>query len=361
MNNTSTKKTIVLTLTNRCNLCCTYCYEELKDNRSMSFEIAKAILEKEFSASVNEELQIDFHGGEPLYCFEQIKQLCEWTFSEKRHCKYIFFIGTNGTLLTPSMKEWLIKHKERVWVGLSLDGTKQMHNINRSNSYDLIDLAFFTTHWPHQTIKMTVSKETLPNVAQGVIFAHEKGFEVSFNLAYGIEWTEDMLDIYDHQMDILVEYYKMHPYIKRAVNFDKKLIAVFSEAPIERHCGAGKYMKAYDTEGNEYPCHMFSANTLESARWKEIANSDFADEKIFEDEECAMCPIYRLCPTCYGMNFMERNNIGKRDKRLCGFNKINTKTICKLRYNDLIDKPNDAITEDEYAELKAVQYLFGKL
>ncbi|MEG1708196.1 MAG: radical SAM protein [Acinetobacter sp.] len=355
------KRTVVLTLTNKCNLHCIYCYEGLKDNHSMSFETAKAILDKEFALNENKELQIDFHGGEPLYCFDMIKQLCEWSLSQKRNCKYIFFIGTNGTLLTPTMKKWFVEHKDRVWLGLSLDGTKQMHNINRSNSFDSIDIDFFTTHWPKQSIKMTLSKQTLPDVAKGVIFAHEKGFEVSFNLAYGIAWTDDMLDIYEKQLDILVAYYKAHPALKIAANFDKKLVTVFSQDPLERHCGAGKYMKAYDTYGKEYPCHMFASNTLENNRWAEIANSDFDDETIFEDEECHLCPIYRLCPTCYGMNFIERNNIGKRDKRLCGFNKINTKAICKLRYNNLIDKPNSEITAEEYAELKAVKYLFGQL
>ena len=61
------------------------------------------------------------------------------------------------------------------------------------------------------------------------------------------------------------------------------------------------------------------------------------------------------------MNFVERNNIGNRDKRLCEFNKINIQTICQLRYHDLIDKRVEDFTEAEYAEMKAVQFLYDKL
>lgn len=357
----SIKRTVVLTLTNCCNLHCSYCYEGMKNNRSMSFETARRILEQKFAANTGNELQIDFHGGEPLYCFDIIRQICEWAFSEKRYCKYIFFVGTNGTLLTRSMKQWFIDHKDRVWLGLSLDGNKWMHDVNRSNSFDNIDLSFFSQNWPGQPIKMTISKETLPYVADGVIFAHESGFEVSFNLAYGIEWSDDLLPVYQSQMDRLVTYYISHPQIKRASNFEKKLVSVFSDAPLERHCGAGKYMEAYDTEGVKYPCHMFSSNTLETKKWQTIADADFADEAIYEDAACGECSIRRLCPTCYGMNFIERGNIRNRDKRLCGFNKINTLSICNLRYHELIDKPVSDFSEDEYAELKAIQYLYNKL
>lgn len=34
------------------------------------------------------------------------------------------------------------ENKERFIVGLSLDGTREMHNRNRSNSYDKIDIPF---------------------------------------------------------------------------------------------------------------------------------------------------------------------------------------------------------------------------
>ena len=86
------------------------------------------------------------------------------------------------------MKEWLKDHADVLQVGLSLDGTKEMHNINRCGSFDKIDLEFFKTVYPEESVKMTISKQTLGDIAEGVIFAQDLGYEVSCNLAYGIDW-----------------------------------------------------------------------------------------------------------------------------------------------------------------------------
>lgn len=52
-----------------------------------------------------------------------------------------------------------------------------MHNVNRSNSYDDIDLDFFLEMYPEQDVKMTVSRETLPHLAEGVIELHQKDLQ----------------------------------------------------------------------------------------------------------------------------------------------------------------------------------------
>ena len=77
-----------------------------------------------------------------------------------------------------------------------------MHNINRSNSYDDIDLDFFLEMYPAQDVKMTISKDTLPNLAEGVIELHHKGFLVSCNLAYQIDWSaEENVEILNRELN----------------------------------------------------------------------------------------------------------------------------------------------------------------
>ena len=70
--------------------------------------------------------------------FSMIKEIVTWfktCYWEKR---FIFFITTNGTILTDEMKTWLIDNKKWVKVGLSLDGTRTAHNLSRDNSYDQV-------------------------------------------------------------------------------------------------------------------------------------------------------------------------------------------------------------------------------
>ena len=55
------KKTITLFLTHKCNLNCVYCYEKYKNDATMSFELAKNIIDEEFQKSEGYDyIEIDF-------------------------------------------------------------------------------------------------------------------------------------------------------------------------------------------------------------------------------------------------------------------------------------------------------------
>ena len=182
-------KNITLVLTHRCNLDCVYCYEHHKNSSVMSAELAKSIVDKELTMNDGVSMvEFDFFGGEPLLEFDTVKEVVEYTIKKEYDKDYIFFITTNGVLLDDERKKWLKEHTDALQIGLSLDGTKEMHDINRNRSFDKIDLDFFRDTYPEESVKMTVSKETLPKLAEGVMFCHDKGFDVSCNLAYGIDW-----------------------------------------------------------------------------------------------------------------------------------------------------------------------------
>ena len=66
-------------------------------------------------------------------------------------------------------------------------------------------------------VKMTISRETLPTMAEGVIYAHKRGFEVSCNLAYGIDWSDpDNVAILDRELHKLIDFYIANPQITPA-------------------------------------------------------------------------------------------------------------------------------------------------
>ena len=67
------------------------------------------------------------------------------------------------------MKEWLKQHKQYMVLGASYDGTSKMQSKNRGTDRYDIDLDFFHELWPAQTFQMTISKETLPFLADGVL------------------------------------------------------------------------------------------------------------------------------------------------------------------------------------------------
>jgi len=117
---TFNRKTILLMLTYACNLNCVYCYEKDKrTGKTMAFKTARKVIQEAFieNATVCEEIEIDFMGGEPLLEFDRIKEISEWMWSQNWSKPYILYATTNGTLLNEEMKKWFSEHKERIVLG----------------------------------------------------------------------------------------------------------------------------------------------------------------------------------------------------------------------------------------------------
>ena len=327
-------KNITLVLTHQCNLDCVYCYEHHKNSCTMSAELAKEIVDRELTMNDGVEMvEFDFFGGEPLLEFETVREVVEYTTAREYDKDYIFFITTNGVLLDEEMKEWLKAHTDALQIGLTLDGTREMHNENRSGSFDDIDLAFFRDTYPEESVKMTISLGTLPRLAEGVIFCHKAGFDVSCNLAYGIDWeSEENRAIFSEQLMKLIEFYLANPEYKPCAILDVNRIKSIAgqEDRSYRLCGAGYAMRAYDCDGTCYPCQYFlpicvGDEKAEKSLTLDFSNFSLADNQV--DEKCKKCFIRNACPTCYGNNYATTGDIYKRDMRICKMNIIQFQAI----------------------------------
>lgn len=324
----------------------------------MSFETAKRIIDKELTKQDGyEEVIIELFGGEPFLEFELIKKIHNYIFQNKWNKKVLCFTTTNGTVVHNEIKEWLEKNKKTMWVALSLDGTKEMHDINRCNSFDKIDIDFFKETWEGQTCKMTVSKETLPKLAEGIIYLQEKGFPLTTTMAQGIKWDEeDNLKILQQQVQILVEYYLKNIDKKICDFLDIKLgmIELRKDEKV-KWCGTGEQMIAYDVNGNYYPCQAFAPQTLgkEAEKFKNTTVEKFKDG--FEDEMCKDCIVYPVCRTCYGANYLLFKDYKKRDKAICEFNKVCILASAYIKYHRYMQKGIENLSYDEILELRAIK------
>ncbi len=107
--------TLVLRLTNRCNLACGYCYagsgpagEDLPSGRQRPW----------LWPARRGALRIQFTGGEPLLRWDTAAKVLDFGRASGR--RFHAAIQTNGTLLTPALCREL--RARRVAVGVSLDG-----------------------------------------------------------------------------------------------------------------------------------------------------------------------------------------------------------------------------------------------
>lgn len=332
---------ITLAVTESCNLRCSYCYEDFKTARNMTRETARGIIDKEFGALDNDEaICLDFFGGEPFVNFELIEFVTDYIESKYSNCSYILFATTNGTLVHGTIQEWLKGHENFV-CGLSLDGTKEMHDLNRDNSYDRIDVDFFARQYPHQEIKMTVSEKTLPNLSSGIIFCHEKGFIISANLAFGIDWDDvNNIEILDRELHVLIDYYLNNPNIKPCsmLNFDISPAAItLNEGYTRKWCGAGTSMHTYDVRGALYPCQFFMPVSLGNEKSIKMEQFNIPTEIPISrfDEKCQKCEVINICPMCYGSNYAATGNFYSVDPGMCKMTKIIMKARSYFRAKQL--------------------------
>jgi radical SAM protein with 4Fe4S-binding SPASM domain len=328
----------------------------------MDISLAKQIVEKYLTTGDYEEIHICLFGGEPLLEFEFIKELCEWTWNREWKKKFLFFVNTNGTMITDEVKEWTIKHRKWIWLGLSLDGMRETHNMNRSNSFDKIDLDFFLENWSEQSVKMTITDKNLPNLANDIIFIHEKGFIIGgCNFAEGIEIRnfDKNLEIIGEQLLKLSDYYLEHLDIEITPLLNLPLAECENTDKIRRkRCGTGeKSMIVIDIDGKIYPCSFLSSLSLSQKQLEEINNMDLSNLDLFIDEDCFQnCYLFPVCHGCYGDNFVATGNLSKRSFQKCELIKL--RALISANYNArkiLQNKQQKTISQREINTITAIQ------
>ena len=184
------------------------------------------------------------------------------------------------------------------------------------------------------------SPENLPN-KPGVYVMRNKNDEI----------------IYKSELEKIAEYYLNHPEkeLEHPFNF---LFKEYTDHRIndklpQKNCGCGTTIAMYDTDGTLYPCHLFmpmvhgNQNIL-----REINDIDFSNSTALVDKQCLSCPILKVCKTCYGYNYSQRNDITCRDKGMCKLRLAEAQAISafQIKYFTSVKK---TLNEYELLMLKA--------
>ncbi len=124
---------LMLKPTLSCNLNCKYCYHsDIRTSEKMSIETFEKIINK---CIKYDEIKIIWHGGEPLLMGIDFFNKCiQIQKNSKLNIQNI--IQTNLTLLNDEWIKFFIMN--RFVVGTSLDGEKEIHDLNRNNSFDTV-------------------------------------------------------------------------------------------------------------------------------------------------------------------------------------------------------------------------------
>ena len=281
---------LVLSLTERCNLRCTYCYYKVShEARSlvMSNEIMEAAIRLAFERTLflgQRFLNITFFGGEPLLCMESIRRGVEFAkslvagrfgdgfevgaptsapISPKFRLR--FAVNTNGTLLDDSIIEYLKREKFRIY--LSLDGPEAHHNVCRkqvggAGSFKLIEPHIPALRKLDTVLLSVVTRENMHSLSEAVRWIHAQGFRnMTTAVDFDGKWTGEEFDVLAAEYVKMAEFWielkrkKMQFYLGTIQ--DKLKFRLTGQRHRTSSCHVVEGIVACAANGNLFPCTRF--------------------------------------------------------------------------------------------------------
>ena len=175
---------ICISINNRCNLACKYCHFHEKGKVDASemdvFEILDNV--KHYAKG---KFKIGFVGnGESFLDWQMLKSYIKYIEDFPNISAYTI---TNGTIRL-SDDDWRFLEDHSINVGFSIDGYKELHDMNRCGSFDtaMENVEYYkhiTGHYP--TFNSTVGKESLMNAKRIIDFFKLFGTRVTFSRMIG--------------------------------------------------------------------------------------------------------------------------------------------------------------------------------
>lgn len=353
-----TAKTITFIVTKDCQLACKYCYLVGKnDKERMSWDIAKAAID--YIISHESEFQQksviwDFIGGEPFLEIELIDKICDYIKSEMFRLNhhwfdsYRFSFSTNGINYdSQKVQEFISKNLEHLSIGITIDGTKKKHNLNRiwkgdgeRGSYEDVvkNIPLWLSQFPGAGTKVTISSVDIPYIKESVLHLYSLGIkEVNINVVFEDVWNPDDDVRFENQLielaDAIID---GDFYTEYVCSFFSEFIGrpMDPETDNQNWCGAGK-MLAVDAAGNFYPCTRFAAYSLRNKKPIIIGNvHDGIDKNLLRafltldrttqsPQKCIDCEVASGCAWCQGENYdaADTNTIYQRSTAICKMHK----------------------------------------
>ena len=309
---------LVLSLTERCNLRCTYCYYKVS-HEARSLVMSKDIMETAIRFAFERTLalrqnflNITFFGGEPLLCMDSIchgvelaKSLARERFGDNvsigmtsansaplnsaiKPFRLRFAVNTNATLLDDAIIEYLKRENFRIY--LSLDGHEAHHNIcckqvGGAGSFKLIEPHIPILTKMDTVVLSVVTRDNMGSLSDAVRWIQAQGFRnMTTAVDFDGKWTGDEFDILAREYDKLAQFWletkrKKIPFYLGTIQ-DKLKFRLTGQRHRLTSCHVAEGIVACATNGNLFPCTRFISSMPDAPY---IMGSVFDEPaKIFE-------------------------------------------------------------------------------
>lgn len=326
-------QSLVVMLSRRCNLSCSYCIEGTKDGKTViSFDNVVKQLRQLDNGSV-----VEFTGGEPLLHTKLIARILDWACEQERD--YLWVLTTNGSLLPSEqfVKNYLTRFH---LVRLSVDGPREHHDLHRGvGSFDRAMRFLKMLHqrgYQRISLNPTFTKHTIKQLlssSQWFLNIQKRykllRLNLSLNVADRVDWNEDDLRAYELELERTLHWYEA------ISESDKKY---FSLSCLERAgrpsfnlyeylavCPAGINVFALSPVGEILPCvtDLFEdVKNDQSVLQSFSGDSEYRRLALERDyPDCFECDRYQ-CSPCPSLFKIMTGDARKIPKNYCRFGKV---------------------------------------
>lgn len=328
--------TLCIPISNQCNMACRYCFNDKKNATKLDFsDFEYRINEFINKFSFCEKYYIDLSGkGEPLLNLDFILHLSDFCMNKSKKIKkdIVITFVTNGLLL--SKKVVKILQKRNILFGVSIDGSKEIHNQNRvkqdgSPTYDLIiknikkikhreylGCAMTITNNPYNLLDSLLE---MSNYFDTISVKPVRGLKYGLNESSLLQWRSEyrslatylLLEIQNGRWILLKKLLNGEDY------FGKFLYRCFYNTRVLHRCDAGISRFTIEKNGKVFGCP--AATMLNFLELADIDYQHHLESQIREQKDrCAKCHVFFLCG---GECQIERINYNGQNKILCEFKK----------------------------------------
>ena len=276
-----------ISITNKCNLKCSYCYERHLNTEYGCIENGMKEKIAEFIKSQNNAETVYLFGGEPLLYKDTVKYYCDNIKAKK------MIITTNGTLLEEDFIKWCAERK--IIINMSHDG---IECTERGVDTAVLDanLKLLLKYQPDTLVQLVYTKETLPKLYDNIMYLKNLGVKkVSATMdAFLVPDDPDRLgDILREQWQKIADIKDLFVYElaakKETVRNNKTSLCEICKRKIFINWDGSFYPCVQFQNIPEYRCgDVFVGIQAESAR---KAHPDYS----MVSERCSGCEIAQYC------------------------------------------------------------------